>query len=303
MAGLARFWRLVIYILSPVRWAEEAHGWGVLIPGVGIIVGFVALALTILGQPVAIVSYVLGGLLIMSVLAGYRLLTKVERFEQRPQPSLVFGDPSVSTVLIGPVESSHSAAAVNTAIELTGETLPQVHLGQTIHVKGELIVGRSEVSNDPENKVPEAQVDKAIITIRFIAADGKEAVKLYGRWTENEQPGTRSLLMPIDDIRRRDLIPNGEPNNIDVALKYEAEDCCYAFNDETCRYSNDWRDPKYRLPETEYRVHVVLNGVGLSENTEEWLVLRNLGAGKGMQLERSTPLAPDKEESQPPPTP
>ena len=301
MASLARFWRLVIYILSPVRWAEEAHGWGTLVPmlpGIGVVLGLIALAVTLLGQPVAIVAFVLGVPLIMSVLAGFKLLTKIERFEQK-QPGLVFGDPNVTKVLIGPVESTIASAAVNTAIEMSGESSPQVQLGQRIHVKGEVFIGRSQVSNDPENRVPEAQVGDAVITITFITKDGKEAFKLDGRWTENEQPGTRPQLAPIDDIRRRDLIPNGEPNNIDVALKYEGDDCCYAFNDETCKYVEGWRDPKYTLPEAEYQVHVVLKGVALPESAEEWLVLRNLGKDRGIELERSTPLVPSKEGSRP----
>ena len=80
-------------------------------------------------------------------------------------------------------------------------------------------------------------------------------------------------------------------SHVDVALKYEDDDCCYAFNDETCRFVPGWRDPRYRLPDPEYRVRIVFKGVGLVEKQEHWLLLRNMGAGKGMELEASNPLS------------
>lgn len=274
MGVLGRWWRLFTYIIQPFRHTEEAYGWLTLIPqsiGVG---GLIVLAFSILlGSPWVLASGILGLALSLALFAGHRLLGKIEEFEQRPAPCLIFGVPRVRKVSIGPVESTASGAA------------------------NEVWIGISQVANDPRNKVSEAQVNHTVIDIVFIAADGT-VVSLHGRWTENEQPGTRPYLTPIDDIRRRSLLPNGEPNYLDIVLKYEEDDACYAFNDDTCRHVKDWRDPAYRLPEEEYRVRIVLKGVGLPEDKEEWLLLRNLGVGKGMRLERSTPLVPSKEGSQ-----
>lgn len=232
-------------------------------------------------------DYVGFGLAFLGFLAVWRLDERVEELEKRPHPNLIFAPPRVRKVLIGPMETTASPGAFNTAIELLGPET-QVAIGQTIHVQGEVLAGICEVSNDPEVSMLEAQVGNAVTTITFFTMDGREAVRLYGRWTENEQPGTRPHLVPIDDLRRRNLIPNGEPNGIDIALKYEGEDCCYAFDDETCRYVKGWRNPKYRLPDAEYRVRIKIRGLGLREPQEEWLLLRNLGAGRGFDLEKAT---------------
>lgn len=288
--------RLLWRIARPSRYTEEISGWLDFLPigggGAGVIAALV-LGVSPLGAAVIGLSV----LLLLTFGAAFTLQVQSDvRGEKRPR--LVFGQPIVRKVWIGPVESVHSAAAVNTAIEVGALTnVPDLHLRDTISFKGEPSIGITHVVNDPKDGPPEAQANHVVINLTFFAADGIKAVNLYGRWTENEQPGTRPHLMPIDDIRRRDLIPNGEPNHIDVVMKYDEDDCCYAFNDETCRSSPDWRDPIHRLPDSEYHVRLVLKGVGM-EPTEEWLLLKNPGKGKRMKLERTTPLALEEEDSQ-----
>lgn len=78
MAVLRRIWRLLCYIIWPLRHVEGAQGWlSLLLPlaKVGIVGLLVATAISIINdEPLWIALYVLGALLALSLVAGYQLI-------------------------------------------------------------------------------------------------------------------------------------------------------------------------------------------------------------------------------------
>jgi hypothetical protein len=222
----------------------------------------------------------LGGLAVLfgilfcfAVAAAYRLQKEVDDYGKRPRPMLKLAKvyvPSVSLVVVPDLSGS--------------QYVPQ------------LDIARAVIKNDPLARAGDATARNAIIKLSFYRdEDLREGENepiingdFYGRWTQNEQPGTRGAFAPIDDIRRRDLLPNGENNEIDLVLKYPDDDDCYAFNDDTCRSVEGWRDPKLRLEGRYFKVSITVQGVGM----EDWVAtvhLRNRGSGQ--RLEASpTPL-------------
>ena len=186
---------------------------------------------------------------------------------------------------------THSRAfAINTSVESwAGGLIGTASAPDTLEIvrpSADLDVAVVTVTNDPAKRDEAATARHVIVNLSFFKLNSADpCLILSGRWSDNEQAGLRGQFAPIDDLRRRDLHPNGEPNLIDVALKYPDDEQCYAFNDETCRNTPDWRDPAFELAAQSYRVRVRLQGVGLDDVEHDFL-LTNLGKGKGLTIRR-----------------
>lgn len=112
---------------------------------------------------------------------------------------------------------------------------------------------------------------------------------IYGRWGDTPQPATLAPFAPIRELLKVDFEPNGLAQELDIALKYPEDEFCYAFNNESCCYSNDWRMPRFLLKGYSFYVKVRLMGVPMLDKTW-WFTLYNSGAGKGLRIETTNPL-------------
>ena len=269
--------------LNWLQWGRQV------IPTIAVITGVVVSLFT------DVVSGVWAGLAVgalgVAFLAGVamsRLIGRLEKFEARPRPHLVFDPGKVRRVHMG--ASSRRAYAVNTSVEVWAGGLEgterEPDSGEIVYPRADVDVGIVTVRNNPTDRDEKATAHKVIVALRF-AKDGKDWVSLMGRWSDNEQPSVRGAFAPIDDIRRRDLHPNNEPNIIDIGLRHVGDDMCYAFNDETINSVSDWRDPALALPIGRYQVFVTLQGVGM-DDAEEVYIFENWGKGGAIRIERQS---------------
>jgi hypothetical protein len=75
------------------------------------------------------------------------------------------------------------------------------------------------------------------------------------------QPAVRTPL-------RRTLL---ERHELDVAVKFEADDACYAFSNIS--YATGWRDPGKRLEGPEILVTIAVTGLGIRREEKRFLLI------------------------------
>jgi hypothetical protein len=80
------------------------------------------------------------------------------------------------------------------------------------------------------------------VPIQIISPDGKQQWSIW-------DPQRLAIESRID-------IPAGESAPLDVAVRFEGEDICYGWNNESYRY--DWRHPRWKLPNGRYLVQVTV---------------------------------------------
>jgi hypothetical protein len=90
------------------------------------------------------------------------------------------------------------------------------------------------------------------------------------RWSFSDEP-LSPQLMPDGQVKllfdpakynaafRRDCFP-GTPELVDVAARYDEEEDCYGWSNES--YVKGWRNPDFRLPKGRYLVKVTINTSG-----------------------------------------
>jgi hypothetical protein len=108
------------------------------------------------------------------------------------------------------------------------------------------------VSNQP--RLSGRDAENVVTKLRFESSDGT-VTEMHGRWSQLPQHGDPERTLEAEGI----TIPsNGEPKWVDVAIKYQDDDECYAFNDEN-RFQS--RDLRYRpLGPSPIRVEVTAKG-------------------------------------------
>ena len=133
----------------------------------------------------------------------------------------------------------------------------------------------------------EAKASDVIAEISFYSDEGELILdRIYGRWGDVEQP--RKAFEPIREYAKVEFEPTGYPHELDIAMKYEEDEDCYAFNNETYFSGcHDWRVPKFLLRGNRFRIKVNLKGVPMVDK-EWWFMLYNEGVGKGIRIEVMT---------------
>lgn len=110
--------------------------------------------------------------------------------------------------------------------------------------------------------------------ISFHHLDGQDVFgrQMPIRWANSPQPIASQIVDThgvvqyaiLDFARmaaatRMDVYP-GEEEIVDVAVRFDAEQQCYGWNDEA--YIHQWRNPNWRLPRDRYLVRVVITSSG-----------------------------------------
>lgn len=176
---------------------------------------------------------------------------RLDRARAQMTPRLVFHDESWG----GKVTMFTRVLAAPSAPWLEGQP---VKVSETPHVIG------IYVANHPPGRRPESICKHALIELLFFYQGQVESVlpPLAGRWTGNTQSITRDLGVSDDDLRRRDLLPTGEQNAIDIALYYPATDELFAAGHGI--WHKQARDPEMKLdPTAVYEVQATIVGTGL----------------------------------------
>ena len=104
---------------------------------------------------------------------------------------------------------------------------------------------------------------------------------LEGRWAHTSQPGTKDYN-PIETSEIT-LPANGKPRPLDIVMKYDEDEECYAHsNDTPSKAPSDFRDKDRMLGIGEYDLKVRIRG---SNHVDETYWFRLINQGKGKQVE------------------
>ena len=137
---------------------------------------------------------------------------------------------------------------------------------------------------------------KALITFH-IAADGRKFIddEMTGRWARSREPisavctnqGTLSYI-PDPSVVRDDLdIYAGQQEALDVAARFDQEDECYGWNNESYWSQTLWRSQHWKLPKGEYLVVVTIRtSDGLAYR--DIFKLLNAGTRQDFRLEHAS---------------
>ena len=276
LESIRRLFRVLLLALRPL--SRSVDVWG-LTDIIGTVLAIFGLSLPAVGGTVAFGTYeAIAGtgfvLAILMLIAAWKLQQQMDELEARPKPRFVWDAPypDIRDMYRTPIELGGSGAATG-PWSLSECRVASPHF---VHVA---------VRNDPDARIRhrEATAQRVIARISFFAEGTERPLfTLDGRWGDTQQPSTRSPFDSIADLLPMDFPPNGERHELDIAMKYEDDEWCYAFANESYR-AVDWRKPEWKLVGESFKVRISLQGVGM-EDQVRWFALVNLGPGKGMEL-------------------
>jgi hypothetical protein len=109
--------------------------------------------------------------------------------------------------------------------------------------------------------------------ISFLRADGTDYFgrPVAGRWASTPEPAvvhpvapdgtTFPVAMNASQLKSTVDVYPGEAEHLDVAVRVDGEEVCYAWNDDHY-YHEDWRDPNKKLDHRLWLVKVVVTSSG-----------------------------------------
>ena len=138
--------------------------------------------------------------------------------------------------------------------------------------------------NTPQVRSTDARAKDVIAEITFFDSEGgNEVLKPFkGRWGDTKQPSYLEQGTPTRELDSVDFEENGNEHELDIALKYQDEEVCYAFNN-TSYSAPMWKNPNFELNGERFQVRVRLKGQMVDK--EWWFTLHNLGRNQGLKIE------------------
>ena len=204
---------------------------------------------------------------ILFMVAGIKAQYKVNKYETKPKPNLeIFGQPYIEDRIIYVITTSK-------------ETVSRQAVGKPhfAHVK---------FRNAPKIRSPEANAKRVIAEITYYDSNGVEKLPLRPdgiRFGGITQPPYQDKGKPRHEYHEIEFNANGYAHELTIAMKYEEDEYCYAYDDLSYGYS-DWRKPKYKLEGNDFYIKVNLNGENIQQG-EWWFKLHNKGIGDSMKLD------------------
>lgn len=189
----------------------------------------------------------------------------IEARRRRTQPNLYFGEPFVQRVQLY-------------------ETNPLARVFRTPTHK--VNVASVPLHNNPEIKSNTSKLERSHITIEFYDKGTKHLIKMlqFGRWADNIQLGHYDSPSSVDPLRYREIEPNDGANVVDIALKYDDDENCCAFNSESWLEPN-LKDPKWIVEGTNFDVRVIIKSSNY-DDYKGWFEMKNLGKGGSLAIAR-----------------
>jgi hypothetical protein len=200
------------------------------------------------------------GLLVAPFFAYHRTKTKLDSILSATPNLEIYGDPYIDT------------RTIHSRVEIEGE-YPTIGTPLFAHVR---------FINRPRVYTAEATAGDVIAEISFYDSEGKLILNGLGRWGDTRQP--ESIFEPIRELAKASFEP-GLYRELDLAMKYVADEDCYAFGNESY-FSYGWRKPEFLLKGRSFSIKVRLVGIPMVDKTW-WFTLYNEGMGYGMRIELS----------------
>lgn len=115
--------------------------------------------------------------------------------------------------------------------------------------------------------------------------------EITGHWRDADNPLTAPQTFTpfkVNTSAEAISIPaDGEPRSLDVAMKYREDPDCYAYNNDSYFYGNEWcRKPEHRIPVMEFIAHVTITGSNFTPIERRFLVTHG-GRGTTLSIEES----------------
>ncbi len=158
-------------------------------------------------------------------------------------------------------------------------------------VSRDRVIGRPffyhlKIANEPTGTVDRKVAEKVAGRVQIFHENGTPAAKeRLHRWETS--PGPQEVGKSADQQVAIDIPPNGVECNLDIALKYEAEDSFYTHNNDTAMWhgQSGWRDEEFKFPPGTYIAKVHLSGTNVVTDLRCQIV--NKGVGSKLEI---TPL-------------
>lgn len=166
--------------------------------------------------------------------------------------------------------------------ELSGS--PLVPTGRMI-VIGRPTFYHVRIANEPTGIVNRAIAQQVAARVQMFHENGTAAAaERLHRWEDS--PEVQQVQKQADRLLPLDIPPSGVEYKLDIAMKYDGDDCFYTPNNETViNGSRDWREHDFAFPPGVYLARVHLQGANVS--TEMRFQIVNKGKGPKLEI---TPL-------------
>lgn len=119
------------------------------------------------------------------------------------------------------------------------------------------------VENDPLESSADAVARDISAGLTFLDSQGKELMRLEGRWSDSTQPPNLERQRTAVDLKTA-TIPIGAKRQLDLVLKYDGDTDSFALNNES--YTFDLLlNPTWRLVPGDYQIKVRFRGVNVDQ--------------------------------------
>lgn len=138
--------------------------------------------------------------------------------------------------------------------------------------------------NNPQVRTADARAKDVIAQITFFDSEGENEVlnPFKGRWGDTKQPSYLEQGTPVRELHSVDFEESGLEHELDIALKYQDEEVCYAYNNESY-WASGWKLLEFILHGERFQISVRLTGQKVDK---EWFfILHNLGKNRGLKIE------------------
>jgi hypothetical protein len=206
--------------------------------------------------------------------------------EQRNQlesehPQIILGQPHVDerTVIIPPKENIEYSSQTGS---YGGTISPYQPIPKGIERVEKYYFAHAVFSNKPMA----GNARNVVATIEYFDSKQNQIpiYNFYGRWgLEKEQPRAITHTTFPKEQFRVDISPNGDKYELDLAMKHQNENFCFAFNDVSY-YSVEFRKFEYILKDNTIYICVTLNGEKMIQSSY-WFKLTNEGKNAGMKIQ------------------
>ena len=269
---------VLLLAIRPFRYSPDVWGWGEIVTVILTVLGLGGVAIggwfvgILLNLPRGITAVVFGvsGFAVLLLIAGIRLQLQIQK---EPKPNIVFDEPYIWSARR--VAIPHPPADREHVLNIKGK-----------QVFSNYYVLRAKVRNTPDNPMQEAKAGQAVITIDFFSEDNSNPIlTIDGRWSDNPQAGTHGLHVSLADLRKRDLLPNSDYHEIDIAVKAYEDSDWFATNDYAERQAPDGKYQPYKLQIGCILVAITIKAVGLKEPSIGWVRIGNHGKDTAPTIE------------------
>jgi len=134
-------------------------------------------------------------------------------------------------------------------------------------------------ANNPRRRTSENTANNVSARITYYDVDEQLLVgPIFGRWSDSDEPKTS---IDIPRLINASILSNGTPRKLDLFMKFQDDEFCYAYNNDSYFFEN-WRHVNYKLTAETFLIHVEL--IGERVEKDFWFTAYNNDKGKHLRV-------------------